>query len=425
MTNIIVAFYDTTLKMAPWLLFGFLMAGMLSLFFTPEVVNRHLGKKAGKRAIALAVLLGVPLPLCSCGVLPVAVGMRKGGASKGATAAFLISTPQTGIDSFFATGSLLGWVFAITRPLVAFVSGLIGGALVDAFDKEPPLTYIPSQETNALTKGPWIQRLIAALKYGYITLLGNVSIALIWGLIISALIVVFVPDDFFGGIIPASDWLVFPLMLLIGIPMYVCSTASIPVALALMAKGISPGAALIFLIVGPALNGASIMTLLKLLGKTCTLIHLGIIAIGAMLAGVGLNILNTTWELLPDYANAETCCHPETTLTSILSHLCAIALLALLVLHRIRAKIQKHKPCECSCSHEANHPKAHIVTVQGMRCAHCRAAVQSLLEKYPSVTAATSISNETFEVVGDLPSTLEKDIADLGFKLIASKRSKT
>ena len=120
--RIVYAFWDTLLKMAPWLLFGFLVAGILSLFLTPEDVSKRLGRRAGWRAIVLAVLFGVPLPLCSCGVLPVAVGLRKRGAGKGATAAFLISTPQTGVDSFFATYSLLGWAFAIVRPVVAVIT---------------------------------------------------------------------------------------------------------------------------------------------------------------------------------------------------------------------------------------------------------------------------------------------------------------
>ena len=143
--RIVYAFWDTLLKMAPWLLFGFLVAGILSLFLTPEDVSKRLGRRAGWRAIVLAVLFGVPLPLCSCGVLPVAVGLRKRGAGKGATAAFLISTPQTGVDSFFATYSLLGWAFAIVRPVVAVITGMVGGLLVDRVDREPPQTMMAGE----------------------------------------------------------------------------------------------------------------------------------------------------------------------------------------------------------------------------------------------------------------------------------------
>ncbi|MDO4527950.1 MAG: permease, partial [bacterium] len=184
---ILQSIWNTLLAMAPWLLFGFFAAGILSLFFSPEFVSAHLGRKAGKKAVWLSVLLGVPLPLCSCGVLPAAVGLRKSGASKGATAAFLISTPQTGIDSFFATGSLLGWIFALTRPLIATLTGLTGGMVMDAIDNEPIPEAITAQSLGRQKKS-FIGKLFSALQYGYGMLLGNVAWALCMGILISALI---------------------------------------------------------------------------------------------------------------------------------------------------------------------------------------------------------------------------------------------
>ena len=227
------ALWDTAQAMAPWLLFGFLAAGLLSLFFSPALVCRFLGRAAGKKAVALAVLLGVPLPLCSCGVLPLAASIKRSGASKGAMAAFLISTPQTGIDSFFATGSLLGWVFALVRPLVATLTGLAGGFAIQAIDNET-LTTDATLATETPPQTSLFGKLLAALQYGYLTLLKGIAPALLIGLIISALILVFVPDSLFSSEALGNDWIAFPVMLLIGMPMYVCSTASIPVALALM-----------------------------------------------------------------------------------------------------------------------------------------------------------------------------------------------
>lgn len=404
------AFWDTARKMAPWLLFGFLAAGALSLFVTPEVVSRHLGRRAGWRAVALSVLLGVPLPLCSCGVLPVAVGLRKGGAGKGATAAFLISTPQTGIDSFFATYALLGWAFALIRPAVALVTGMVGGLLVDRLDREPPpaAATARSEAAGAAVGG----RLAAALRYGFGTLFGNVAWALLVGLLISALIVAFVPPSFFDEGALGSDWVAFPVMLLIGMPMYVCSTGSIPVALALMAKGISPGAALVFLIVGPALNGASLTTLLRLLGRGCAAVHLVVVAVGAVAAGLLLNAMDAAWGVVPDLAAP----------TSAAAHgvgpaaqtAAAAALLALLAYHLVI------KPIRSKTMDEPipQAPSARRVVVKGMMCDHCRGAVRRLLAAYPGVTAVTQAGPDAFDVEGGpLPDTLARDIADLGYTL--------
>lgn len=411
-SEVIRAFWVMLLKMSPWLLFGFLAAGVLSLFFTPEWVSERLGRRAGFKAILRAVLFGVPLPLCSCGVLPVATGLRKSGAGKGATAAFLISTPQTGVDSFFATYSVLGILFALVRPLVALITGLVGGLLVDRADDDPPPVAVTARSETP-ESAPLPLRLLGAVRYGLGFLLGNVAAALVIGLVLSALIFAFVPQDFFADHLLGSDWIAFPVMLLVGIPMYVCSTASIPVALALMAKGISPGAALIFLIVGPALNGASVTTLLKLLGKRCTALYLAVIAAGAVLAGILLNAGEDTFGLLPDFSAPEACCTSAHAPSQILQTLCAVLLLALLIFHLVM------KPLAEKLFPKKSASAATRVTVSGLHCDHCRAAVTKLLSGYPGITRATVISPDSFEVEGLLPECLAADISELGFTLVS------
>ncbi len=405
-----MAFWKTTVAMAPWLLVGFLAAGLLSLFFTADFIQRHLGHQKGWRGIVLSVLLGVPLPLCSCGVLPVAVGLRKGGASKGATAAFLISTPQTGVDSFFATYSLLGWAFALMRPIVALFSGLLGGWWVNAVDRERAQEE-PSQPVAEKTQRLSWKRLITALEYGYGELLGNVSGALLIGLLISTLIAVFVPENFFDVHGLGSDWVAFPVMLLIGMPMYVCSTASIPVAMALIAKGISPGAALVFLIVGPALNGASLTTLFKLLGKRCTFIHLLMIAGTSVCAGLLLNGMDARWNLVPDFAQTTACCAEPSTV-ALWQVGCSILLWTLLFYHLVISRLLKMRT-----KGEMTMGGTRIV-VKGMMCDHCRGTVLKLLKGYSTLTAVQQVAPDAFEVEGTLPETLEKDIADLGFEWV-------
>lgn len=417
MTEVICAvgksFWDVTLQMAPWLLFGFLAAGLLSLCLTPALVGRFLGRTAGNRAVVTAVMLGVPLPLCSCGVLPVAAGLRRGGAGKGAIAAFLMATPQTGLDSFFATYALLGWVYALVRPLTALVTGLVGGFLVQAADSEDGTTAIAPVADEPHPSGSLLWR---ALRYGFFRLFGNVAPALLLGLIISALILVLVPADFFENPVYGSDWVAFPVMLLVGIPLYVCSTASIPVALALMAKGISPGAALVFLIVGPALNGASLTMLIGMLGRRCTLIHLAVISAFAVLAGLLLNAADAAWSILPEFvASAAECgavC-PSEGLAPSVRLLCGIVLCGLLALHLIvrplAAGFRHAQPVAADSGIS--------VKVAGMKCDHCRTAVEARLRSYPGVTSVERIAPDTFWVVGPLPDTLAADIEALGFTL--------
>ncbi|MEG2062777.1 MAG: permease [Kiritimatiellia bacterium] len=409
--QLLLSFYDTVLKMSPWLLFGFFAAGMLSLFFSPEFVSQRLGKRAGWRAIVWAVALGVPLPLCSCGVLPVTAGLRKGGAGKGACAAFLISTPQTGVDSFFATASLLGWAFALIRPLMATLTGLVGGVLVDRLDREPPPVAVTAQSVVG-KKAPWRVQFRGAMRYGFGLLFGDIAPALLLGLILSALIMVLIPANFFDHPILGSDWVAFPLMLLIGIPLYVCSTASIPVALALMAKGISPGAALVFLIVGPAMNGASVTMLFNLLGKACTAIHLSVIAGAAVLAGVGLNVVQSRWKVLPDYASQTAVAegHPA---TGVLESVCAVVLMGLLLYHlALHPLLKRWRKRSCGASVAGQR-----LRVSGMTCDHCRATVRELLEHSPRITAVAEVAPDSFIVEGELPETLAADLHALGFEL--------
>ncbi|HSV27352.1 MAG TPA: permease, partial [Sedimentisphaerales bacterium] len=247
-TPILLDFWGTVVRMAPFLLFGFAVAGVLSIIISRRFVETHLGGK-GLFSVVKASLIGVPMPLCSCGVIPVATSLRRHGASKGATISFLISTPSTGIDSFFVTLGLLGWVMAIFRPIVAFISGVIGGGLADLSDRSAPVEKRPKCDGDCCDEVPKQNRLVRALRHSFVTLPRDIGRPLLLGITIAALIGAFMPDDFFQKHLPPGI-LSMLVMMLIGIPMYVCASASVPIAAALIAKGISPGAALVFLIVG-------------------------------------------------------------------------------------------------------------------------------------------------------------------------------
>lgn len=285
MKDILIAFVHVFAMMSPWLVFGFLMAGIIAVWIPRNWVNRMMGGSSGFGGILRAVAIGVPLPICSCGVLPIAAGLRKHGAGKGPTAALLISTPQTGIDSILATYALLGPVFAVARPVAAALTGVVGGAVVSAVGGEDASTA-PVEEASAGSRG-----IKAIFWQAYRRLLGSVAKPLAIGLAVSALVTVLVPDNFFADAFHGSDWIAMPVMALVGFPMYVCSTASIPIAASLVAKGVSPGAAFVFLMVGPAMNAMSLTTVAALVGRKAAAAYVAVIMIGAILCGVAINLV--------------------------------------------------------------------------------------------------------------------------------------
>jgi len=276
-------------EMAPYLLFGFFAAGILSIFISAETVEKHLGGR-GLGPVIKAAFWGVPLPLCSCSVIPVATSLRRHGAGRGATAAFLLSTPQTGVDSILVTWGLLGPVFAIFRPIAAFVTGLVGGVLVNVFGGGVDAGREKKEECHDECCAHKKQqgRFLRALHHGFVTLPRDIGKELIAGLLIAGLITALVPRDLFSGVIGPGP-LQMLLMMAVGIPMYVCASASVPIAAALILKGVSPGAAFVFLMTGPATNAATIVTIRKILGTRSAVIYLLTVAGMALVCGVLLD----------------------------------------------------------------------------------------------------------------------------------------
>jgi hypothetical protein len=287
-------------EMGPWLLLGFTVAGLLSVLIDPETVERHLGGR-GLGPVLKASAVGVPLPLCSCGVIPVAASLRQHGASRGATAAFLIATPQTGVDSIAVTYSLLGPLMAVVRPLAALVSGIVGGLVVDGVEgrhERPAPRFAglaalpgfgaPPAGSDAAPPRRWTDKLRDALVYGFVTLPRDLAGPMLWGLAAAAAIGVAIPDDFFAGTLGGGIAGMLAMML-VGIPLYVCASASVPVAAVLVAKGLSPGAALVFLMTGPATNTATLAAVWKIMGRRTAILYLASIALTALAAGLLLD----------------------------------------------------------------------------------------------------------------------------------------
>ena len=333
LVTIAAAFWSTLGEMAPYLLLGFLVAGLLSVFVRAELVERHLGGR-GLWQVVKASLFGVPLPLCSCGVVPVAASLRRHGAGRGATVAFLISTPQTGVDSIFVTLSLLGPVYAVYRPIAALVSGVVGGALADLAGGRAGAAAdaagAHAKCTGACCAPSSNGRLRRALAYGFGDLPQDIGRALLIGLVIAALITAFVPPEGLGRWL-GGGVLAMLLMMALGIPVYVCATASVPIAAALIAKGASPGAALVFLMTGPATNAATIATVWKVMGPRTAAAYLLSVAATALGAGLLLDAVYT-------YTGAVAGEAPRWELPAAVKWAAAVALLAVLAVGAIRSR---------------------------------------------------------------------------------------
>jgi len=404
LVQIAVACWLLAGEMAPYLLFGFLMAGLLSVCISPAFVERHLGG-VGVGPIVKASLFGVPLPLCSCSVIPVSASIRQHGASRGATTAFLLSTPQTGVDSIAVTYGLLGPVLAIVRPVVALATGLLGGTLVAVGDRGAEdgdaRSEVSDENSRAatLSRIPPVECVKRILHYGLVVLPRDIGGALIIGLVISGVLSAVVPPELFPQYL-GTGLLAVLVAIALSIPLYVCATASVPIALGMIHIGVSPGAALAFLIAGPATNAATVATVWRLLGRRTAFIYLTTVAVVAVACGL---LVDTVFPNLTDSLplTAEHC--HEMAHAAWTTHVWAAMLLLLLVAtSRHLGAIAKtflfnRKPQATSrgCSSDAATREAKstdgdsvTINITGMSCQNCVRNIQRALLECAGVDAA-------------------------------------
>lgn len=412
-------------EMSPYLLLGFLMAGVMHAFIPRVVYSRYLSGR-GFRSVLNAALLGIPLPLCSCGVIPTAMSLRREGASKGATVSFLIATPQTGVDSIFATFSLLGLPFAIIRPLAALCTALFGGFLADRCEGECSVQEAPSHRHTAgggdavLPEG-FAQKLKEALRYAFVEMMQDIGKWLMVGLLVAALITLFVPDGFFA-LFAGNTLLSILFVLLFSMPMYLCATGSIPIAVALMLKGLTPGAALVLLMAGPACNAASILVIRKVLGRRTLMLYLLAIVGGAVCFALGMDyLLPRHWFAVTGMASSVTpdCCLEMET--DYFGTACSI-LMGLLLIHAWIRSQCSDDACTCGgdgCSCEADGCISRCYRVTGMNCNHCRTNVERAIRSVTGVTEVTvSLADEEARVEGDYDEeALLQAVRQLGFDI--------
>ena len=461
LTMVAKEFFFLFSEMAPFLLLGFLLAGILHVW----VPNRLYVPKISKpnfKSVLWAALFGVPLPICSCGVIPTAIALRKEGASKGASVSFLISTPATGVDSIMATYSILGGPFAVVRPIVAFLTALIGGMFTnlatrgesenarvhdetidfDDCDTEhhcgcghcDPSTNsgidccehehhdhcecgdghcgCESRDVRQMTFG---QKVVETFRYGFVNMVADMSKWLLIGLLLGALIYVFVPDDMFL-FLRDNPLLCMLVVLVVAMPMYTCATGSIPLALAFVEKGITPGAALVLLMAGPATSIASMLVVGKAFGKRTLFAYIASIALGALAFGFIMDtfFMDTflSYMLQPKYLSEEldnySCQNMFfAVMNSAKTYLCAMVLGVLMVYsmvirrffhkshcgcghnHEGHAEHDCHESgCHCHEGHEHGEPVALTYRVNGMSCSHCKACVEKAVRGLDDVLFA-------------------------------------
>jgi len=315
--GLLLEMWNLLVQMAPYLLFGFTIAGVLKVLLPEEMLVKHLAGKSWT-SVFKAAMVGVPLPLCSCGVIPVTAHLKRSGAGNGAILSFLTSTPTTGVDSIFATMSLLGWPFAIMRIIASFFIGIVAGLVTNIFGTgttgDGHIDHSDGScgdECKIVARHGFLSGVRSAFEYAYFELIDDVGKWLVIGVAAGGVISYFVPTHLVQTYL-GSTWISYTVMLLVGIPMYVCATGSIPIAASLIMKGMSPGAGLVFLIAGPATNTATISFVAGKLGRRPVFIYLGSIIVGAVLFGaltdlvlpqLGINMgaMSADMQMLPSW----------------------------------------------------------------------------------------------------------------------------
>ena len=374
--EVLAAVWDILLESSLFVLFGFFVAGLLKGFIPDDFIQRHLGGSR-KRSIVKASLFGIPIPLCSCGVIPAAAGLRKQGAGKGAVTSFMISTPETGVDSMAVTYALLDPIMTVVRPVAAFLTATCTGLLVNLFDRGDqsklkeskgsavsiPLASCCSEDCGCDDNGAekkgrifivW-QKFRKGMSFAFGSLLSDIGPWLLVGIGLAGIITVTLSPEFIASYL-GEGLLSMVIMIALATPLYVCATASTPIAAALALKGLSPGAALVFLLAGPATNMATITVVAKLFGRAIAIIYVGSIMFCSLALGLFVNwiYIHLGLDIAGWVAGGEHATH------GLLYTVSALVLVLLIVWPMVAgvyrrffgtAKEHAHKHHDCNCGH--------------------------------------------------------------------------
>jgi uncharacterized protein len=352
--------WDYILISAPFLMLGLIAGGLINEFLPFSKVKEWFGK-GSLSGVFKASLLGVPLPLCSCSVIPAAVTLKKNGASNGATSSFLISTPETGLDSISVTYAMMDLPMTIIRPIAAFFTAFVAGVLQIIFNETEPMkpevtneekseeapatsSCCASKKASVQVK-PFSERVKSVLTYAFSNLLEDIAKWLLLGLVLGALITYFVPADLF---LKYNGPYVKLLILLVGIPLYICASATTPIAASLVLKGMSPGTALLLLMVGPATNASNIIVLQKYIGKKGVALNVVAIAIVGIIFSYGVDFLYTKFQWALDFKIAHQHEHEASWVVISIAIIFLILHGRALYVEEIKPLFAKKKGC---CSH--------------------------------------------------------------------------
>ena len=392
--------WEIMMALAPWLFLGAAVSGLIHVLLPHDFVQRHL---TGRRSILKAVAFGVPLPLCSCGVIPAGLGLKKDGASDGASVGFLISTPQTGVDSILVAAAFLGWPFALFKVLAAGVTGFVGGWLTDRFGGEP----VPWTDSNPTEHSHAHHGWREALEHGE-DLIRSIWGWLVIGVLVSAAITSWIPTEGFTSITSWGPIVTLLTVLVISLPLYVCATASVPIAASLVAGGFPTGAALVFLMAGPATNVATIGAIQRAFGKRVLGLYLGTIIAGSVGLGMLFDQLFTTAAVMTTDGD-----HHEAWW--------AVATAVALSLLLARYAIEDTKQWWSSKTIQQSDTPALVVNVSGMTCGGCVSKLRTALQSTEGIDeVAVTLDPGQAIVRGSITeSNVHTVITNSGFNVVA------
>lgn len=427
--NFLFSVWFLLCELSPWLLLGMFLSGLLHVVLPTAFVRQKL---QGFGGVLKSVAIGVPLPLCSCGVIPTGIGLKKDGASRGASIGFLISTPQTGVDSMLVSASFFGWPFAVFKLASAAIMGVVGGVWVDAGkDADEGVANPLVAQSDAGCAGhhhrgsqsrSWTQLVPHAID-----MLRSIWVWLLVGVLVSAVINLFDIQPLTAGI---NRWGLLPAMLLVllfSIPLYVCATASVPIAAALVGAGLPPAVALVFLMAGPATNVATMGAIRSNLGTRSLLIYLVTIVVGSMVAAVLFDGL----VLVPAVVGGGAHVHDVNAWWAQVSAVVIVGLMGWFAVEKINRRWRRSPVAQSSAEDGSIVPDTQVepmdrvpadgivetISIQGMSCGNCVRKLEALIENQPGVrSVSVSLADGCAIVAGnfDLDSVKEK-IADSGF----------
>ena len=380
-------------ELSPWLILGALVSGLMHAFLPAQFIAKQL---SGVGGVFKSVVFGVPLPLCSCGVIPAGVGLKKDGASDGSSIGFLISTPQTGVDSVLVSAGMLGWPFALFKVAAAAVLGVVGGLIAHAVGE-------PAAQDTGKADGASDRPGLVEGFWHAVQVFRSIWVWLVVGIVASGAITVWVPAGELTALSQRSPLAVYGGVLLLSIPLYVCATASVPIAAALVAGGLPAGSALVFLIAGPATNVATIGAVARTFGRPVLIVYLTTLIVGSMILGMSFD------SVIPAVGTIAAHHHEHFSWISIASSAVLVLVFLFFAVESLRTRFSDGGQTVSA---------GWNVSVDGMTCGGCSSRLERVLNAHDQINSAhVDLGAARAKIDGSISATtLEQLIVNAGFE---------